>query len=124
FEFSPDGQRVVFRSSSCTAGTGDCLLSIALDGTDLVTLATTDVQRFRVDASGEVTFVQLNAFVPELWTTSIDGSTPALRLATLAWDRGVLDLDVGGGRAVYLADADVRSRYELYSVPLDGSAPP
>jgi Tol biopolymer transport system component len=66
--------------------------------------------------------------VGQLFAAPGDGSAPARRISeAIAVGQGDVQsfrLAPDGSRAVYLADALVNDRYELASVPLDGSAPP
>lgn len=65
----------------------------------------------------------------DLWSVPLDGSAAPVRLTQLVTggdldlDPGAVRLDAGGTRAVYRADALQDERFELFSVPVDGSAP-
>lgn len=87
---------------------------------------TSDAVVFRGDLDGDGDF--------ELFRAPLDASTPPLLLSgTLVaggslgfseFQDGILELTPAGDRAVYLADARIDGRTELFSVPSDGSAPP
>jgi len=66
----------------------------------------------------------------KLWSVPCDGSAVPVRLdgplvagGRVRDDRAALLLSAETGRVLYVADQDVLHRYELWSVPLDGSAP-
>ncbi len=61
----------------------------------------------------------------DLWSAQIDGGSPPVALAALAGARTVAEFQLGpdSGAVVYRADQDVLARFELYRVPIDGSAP-
>jgi len=67
----------------------------------------------------------------ELFRAPLDAGSAPVRLSApmvaggslgLAYQRDVFELTPAGDRAVYLADALVDGRIELFSVPVDGSA--
>ena len=70
----------------------------------------------------------------ELYATRLDSSSPPVRLSGTMVPGGsvgfsdfqdsLLAVDANGTRAVYLADARIDNRPELFSVPLDGSQAP
>jgi hypothetical protein len=107
------------------------LLSAPLDGSAAVQLSSAyepgeGVPQFALDA-GETRAVFLqatSAFGPlELFVRPVDGSAAALRLSPAGTDVRDFRLGPDGTRAVYRADP-VAGQDEIFSVPLDGSAPP
>lgn len=63
----------------------------------------------------------------DLYRGSVSGRQPVVRLNTLhAPGRAVQEFQLtpDGGRVVYRADTFVNQRFELFSVPADGSSPP
>src|SRR5262249_20364670 len=62
-----------------------------------------------------------------LFSAPVDGSQPAVRLnPALSGNRDVVDFELApdGTRVVYLADQASDELFELFSVPIDGSASP
>ncbi|MSR62176.1 MAG: hypothetical protein EXS08_07005 [Planctomycetes bacterium] len=140
YRISPDSTRVVFRAERDVDGEIE-LFSAPLDGSlapvqlNGALVAGGDVGAFCIspDATRVVYLAdeeQDELF--ELFSAPLDGSAPRVKLngalvaggdvATLA--AGGIALVLGsGGRVAFLADAAVDERYELFSAPLDGSAP-
>lgn len=110
---------------------GSQLHSVPLDGSAAVQLSSSyepgqGVAQFALDA-GETRAVFLqatSAFGPlELFVRPVDGSAPALRLSPAGTDVRDFRLGPDGTRAVYRADP-VAGSYDIFNVPLDGSAAP
>src|SRR6185436_10718442 len=80
-------------------------------------------------AAGEVVYHsdQDTAGKVELFGVPVDGSSAPLKLnqpmPTSSNDVTLSQLSADGTRVVYLADADIDERVELYSAPTDGSGP-
>lgn len=128
FTVSADGTRLVYRKNS--SGLNFELRSVAMDGSSApvvlhAPLATNrTVSQFQLSPDGVVVFVSdlWQDEVFELYAVPIDGSAQPTRLnQTLATggDVAAFQIDANGYFAVYLADARVNNRIELYSVPLD-----
>src|SRR5262249_50882800 len=68
--------------------------------------------------------------VPAVGGAVVDLVGPMVTGGSVAWNQSWIvtapdwDLTADGTRAVYLADAAVDDQFELYSVPVAGSAPP
>jgi hypothetical protein len=87
---------------------------------------------FQITANGERVVYQANQDTNDVWelySAPTDGSAPAIKLndalvrvATFSLGLDGVHLSPLGDRVVYLADRDVNELYELFSVPVDGSA--
>lgn len=120
FRISADGSRVIFPAH---AGSYH-LLSAPVDGSAPalgIAFPPTQYVRFEVcPSSPEVVYHSAAG----IFRTPFDAAAP---VALASFQSGPLvDLEItpDGSRAVYIADAQVRGEYELFSVALDASAPP
>src|SRR6185436_8090569 len=130
FELSSTG-RVVFPASRLADGTE--LLSAPIDGSAppivLTQLAPPSIPLFELSGDGtRATFVshQTSPFVDErLWSVPVDGSAGATLLTpTQLIQIQSLRASPDGSRVVYRASLALNPVFELFSVPLDGSAIP
>lgn len=129
--FRLGGGRVVFAGASVADGTE--LLSAPIDGSSapsvLTQLAPPSIPLFELTADGAtVAFVSAQtspSIDQRLWSVPADGSASAV-LLTPAVHSQIQSLRLGadGSRAVYRATLSTPTIFELFSVPLDGSASP
>jgi len=124
FALAPDGQRVVMQ-------TGSDLFVSPVDGLTPPVPLGDDGHRPVVSPSGaRVVFGARSGgsvLWSELWSAPLDASQPAVLLTPPAdpnrsVERYVITPDES--RVIYRADQDTDEQYELYSVPIDGSAAP
>jgi Tol biopolymer transport system component len=132
FECSADGTRVVYRRT--VSGSDAELRSVALDGLSPPAVlhaplaAGRTVSAFDVGPAGVVVFLsdleQDEVF--ELYAVPIEGGTPLRISRPLATGGNVtgFQVDPTGKFAVFIADALLDDRFELFSVRLDGSPGP
>jgi len=138
FRLAPDGTRAVYVASDATPGLYE-LYSVLLDGSAApvklngpIASPGGDVHEdFLLTPDGlKVVFKGglEDEDVFELFVAPVDGAVPAQRLHPPL--SGLLDVQPGmqvssdGARVVYLADALVDERIDLFSAPLDASQPP
>lgn len=133
FVISPDGQRVVYladaeedqRFELYSAPRSGATAAVKLNPT---LLAGTDVDRFAIAPDGaRVVFTVSGPGAGQLYSVPLAGGT-ALRLDPISLDRLQIELDgIRGGRVAFTVTDDVVGSAEnarnLYSAPLDGSAP-
>lgn len=120
FAISADNQSVVFVVQTA-------LYRVPIDGSAARTLlsrsADGQVQHdFRLSADGSRAVYRTS--LDALYSVPVDGSALPVRLSNPPFaNRAVIDFRItpDSGRAVYLADADVNERFELYARALDGS---
>lgn len=133
--FSPDGSRLLYAADQDLAGRVD-LYSTSADGSSTpVLLSAPEEPQDRVfgpvftpDGSRGSWLVYRTT--TDLYGVPVDGSRPAARLNGRFGPGSPPPFMVGpsyrispnGTRVVYLADANVDQRYELFSVPIDGNA--
>jgi hypothetical protein len=142
FLISPDGARVVYLADQSANDVFE-LYSAPIDGSQpAVRLhpalsggqdVRSGVALITPDSRTVVFAAELNTdLVVELFAAPIDGSAPPVRLnAPLVAGGNVITglinnptLDPDGRHVYYLADQNVDQVYELFSAPVDGSAPP
>ena len=128
---SPDGSWAVYRADQVNDEVFD-LYSVPSDRSQpevqlnpaLPTLRS--VSSFQIDAAG-TRVVFLASLGRRLYGTAIDGaSAPVELVPDLGTGRAIVAFQISpdGARVVYTADQDANDRHELYSLPLDASAPP
>jgi len=139
FRISPNGESVVYTVQQEDDFRVTELYSIPIDGSSspikLATFPTSGVNADRIfqicPNSSRVIFfakVEGSSFF-ELYSIPVDGSLPAVKLnRSLVSGRFIssfnYEISPDGSRVIYLADHDTEDVYELYSSPIDGSAPP
>jgi hypothetical protein len=136
FQISADSSRVIYQAAQDTANVFD-LYAVPLAGGVSAKLNNSLVSGgsifdFKVsnDSSSAVyRGVQDTAGVFELYSVPLDGSALPTKLngaMTTGGDIGEngYQISADGSWVVYIADQDVDNVYELYSVPIDGSAVP
>jgi len=139
FEVSPDGAWVVYYADQDTYGVYE-LYSAPVDGSaapvklnpPLPHNSYVSWEEFEISAdSRRVVYIadQDSNAVWELYSVPIGGGAPVKLNAALCADCDVrfysgFQISADGNRVVYLADQDTDGVYELYSVPIDGSAAP
>jgi Tol biopolymer transport system component len=134
---TPDGKAVVYRADTLADETFE-LFAVPVEGGVLPTrlsaplAAGGDVQadvRLTPDGAHVIYVADGDTDeVFELYVADVDGAAPAARLPiplVVGGDvqRG-FELAAGGTQVVYRADALEDERYELFAIPVDGSAPP
>jgi Tol biopolymer transport system component len=147
FDVSSDGTRIVYSAASDVTSTRHNLFSVPVDASSSpvqlsnLTLSGTSVYgNWAITPDGaRVVYLaeQQVRFRSELYSAPIDGSSPAVKLnSTLVTggDVGFASEGYGlsayaritpdGSRVIYWADQTVNDRFDLYSVPTDGSAAP
>jgi Tol biopolymer transport system component len=137
YAIAPDSSRVVYLAAQDTAGV-DELYSVPLDGS-----AAPQKLNGPLTASGQVTEFTLSADssrvvyradqetteVFELYSVPLDGSAAPQKLNGPLPEEGDVSfgnfaISADSSRVVYRADQETDQVFELYSVPLDGSAAP
>jgi len=146
--FTPDGETLVFASGTQFFTSGDfrlyrapvdgSALPVRLNGTgndavlwdaDVSSSASGRAFELAPDGTRVVYAARASSGTTiELFSVPIDGSAAPLRLSRLTQVAtgvyGNWELTPDGAYVVYVADQEVRGRFELYSVPIDGSALP
>lgn len=143
YVFAPDGA-TLFLAADLEVATVLALYRVPADGSvppeRLSTPLTGDVRCFRgvpcllTPDGGRAVYVADHELAgrTELYSVPTDGSSPAVRLNPTPvsggavesnWTGSPVQLSPDGTRAVYRADQTVDDRFELFSVPTDGSAP-
>ena len=137
---SPGGTRAVYLADQVTDEKWD-LFSVPVDGSAAAVklsagIASSDVQPgFQLDPAGTHVYFLADAQsdeVFELFVAPIDGGPGRIKLSGTLVPGGDVQALVtreglvhfGSGRVVYTADALTNDVVELFSVPVDGSAPP
>jgi len=137
FAIAPDNSRVVYLASQDAAEV-DELYSVPLDGS-----AAPQKLNGALTAGGQVTEFTLSADssrvvyradqetteVFELYSVPLDGSGAPQKLNSALVEEGDVSfgnfaISADSSRVVYRADQEIDQVFELYSVPLDGSAVP
>ena len=136
---SPDGTRVVYQADQEVAVDRIQIYSVPLDGSapsvalngPLVAGGNVVSDAFAITSdSSRVVYLadQDTDGVLELYSASLDGVGGATKLSGLLVTGGQVLRDFAltpdGSRVLYRADQDVDGAVRLYSVPVDGSAPP
>jgi len=138
--FAPDGKTLLFVSGLALyrAPVDGSVLPVRLNGTgtdavlwdaDNSTLARERAFELTPDGTRVVYAARAwSGTIIELFSVPLDGSTAPVRLSRLTQAGtgvyGNWELTPDGARAIYVADQEERNRFELYSVPVDGSALP
>jgi hypothetical protein len=135
-EIAPDSSRVVYRAPQDTLGVEE-LYSVPIDGSappqklNSPLVADGDVSNFEISPdSSRVVYraPQDTLGVEELYSVPIDGSAPPQKLNSPLVAGGVVSsffhISPDSSHVVYGADQDTDQVQELYSVLIDGSAPP
>lgn len=126
FEFSPDGQNIVFIASFDTPD--DELYSVALTGGNQQRLnfdlpVTEDVTEFIISPnSNRVVYEALG----RIFSVPIQGG-PSVELNSPIFNNGNIDeflIASDSGAVIYLGDENNDGQYDLKTVPIDGSSPP
>ena len=134
FEISADNNWVVYRADHTLEDVID-LYSVPTNGSILPTKLNStlgiddDVNYFQISAdSSWVVYVVRQNTGNELYSVPIDGSAPPVRLHTPLDDSGsvteIYKISADSNQVVFIASQDVQNIYELYTVPIDGSAAP
>jgi len=120
FTITPDGTRVVYQAAGFFSAPVDA------SGGEILLDPASVLPDFRLGAGGS-RVVYRSGFISELFSVPVDGSALPLRLNPPL--TGNQDVEQGfvltpdGSRAVYRVDQNTNDTIELYSVPIDGSAP-
>lgn len=135
---SPDGKLVALRSSALSSGALE-LLILRIDGSEPPVRLSAPLPPDRfvssfvfTDDGSTVVYTadQEVAGRHELFAVPADGHAPPRKLNGPLVPGGQVDAHVmptrsgAGWRVVYRADQEANDRFELFSVPLDGSGPP
>jgi len=136
FQITPDGSRAVYLANPVVSQFYE-LFSVSTNGAQApVTISTTPaigtIQTFRVSPDGQrVAFVgdTEEDGVGHLYAAPVDGSAGPVRLDGILVSGGDVSayqfqFTPDGGRVIYLADSGMDERFELHTVPADGSSPP
>jgi len=141
FDLSPDARRVAYLATQDSARITE-LYSVPIDGSAAPVKLNASLQspqevepgaRFTPDSNRVVFRADARARdVFELFSVPADGSAPPVRISgptpaggdvSAAWDVRKPRIQVTGERVVYLGDLVQGGVDELFSAPLDGSAP-
>jgi Tol biopolymer transport system component len=139
-QFTPDGSEIVFRADldrndvyelfrlPVTGGQVRFLMDFLPDHAD--------AKEFMVTPDGDHVIVRVDRFadeVYELWSTRMQGSSAPVRLSgPMAADgdvdgsglpEGPFQISPDGARVIFRADQAANERFDLFSAPVDGSAP-
>lgn len=136
FDFSADGTRVLWVTPQ--NGSRARLFAAPVNGGGVPAALSAGVPQESIvvgsspapatDPSGQrAVFVLDHSTQRELWSAPIDATSGAVELSGALVSGGDVEtfrISPDGQRVVYRADALVNDRAELFSVPIDGSAPP